>query len=576
MLAFVLTTLAVAPNPELLVSAQWLAGNRLSPNVVVLHVARERTDYERGHIPGARFLPARALWVTTGPGVELPSPAQIDSVFESVGVSNNSRVVLYGDTWTTPRAFLALDYIGLGDRAALLNGGLADWTAAGHATETGTGPSSIPNGTITPTANPAIVADADWIKTRLNDPSVALIDGRTKAEYDGTTDVERLPRFGHIPGALNLPWTDTFTAPAAADSGRATALIDLPALSAMFVKAGGGEGKQIVTYCTVGLRASHLYFVARLLGHRPKIYDGSMRDWSAVPALPMVGPAPTPPAQEKPRPFLSSIDWLHHHGSDANVVVLHVDRNRASYDSAHVEGARFVPMSAFVTERHGLPTELPEPKQLDSLLESVGIGDATRHIVLTGDVLAASRLFFTLDYLGLADRATWLDGGVQAWREGGHPVTSHSPTVTPGALSMTARPELVATAEDVVRLLQDSTVVVIDARKPEEFAGTAKEEGVDRPGHIPGSVNIDWTTLWAGRRLRPAVELEAIFRAAGATPGKAIVTLCRVGTRASALYLAARSAGYRTLMYDGSMIDWSRRPDLPVATGHSSGPGRSK
>ncbi len=115
---------AAQPNPNLLVSADWLASHRSDGNLVLLHVAREKTDYDKGHLPGARFLPARSLWVSTPPGVELPPVGQIDSLFEALGVSDDSRIILYGDAWSTPRAFLSLDYIGLGDRAALLDGGI--------------------------------------------------------------------------------------------------------------------------------------------------------------------------------------------------------------------------------------------------------------------------------------------------------------------------------------------------------------------------------------------------------------------------------------------------------------------
>ena len=105
---------ATAPKPGLLVSAKWLAANQHDTRVVVLHIARDQADYDKGHISGARFIPAPKLWTSAGPGVELPSVAYLDSLFESVGISSTSRIILYGEAWTTPRAFLALDYLGLG------------------------------------------------------------------------------------------------------------------------------------------------------------------------------------------------------------------------------------------------------------------------------------------------------------------------------------------------------------------------------------------------------------------------------------------------------------------------------
>lgn len=574
MLGCLLLPMVVATSPptsDLLVSVEWLATHRSDRNVVLLHIVHDKADYDKGHIPGARFLPAHSLWVTTGPGVELPPIARIDSLFESLGVSNDSRIVLYGDAWTTPRAFLALDYIGLGDQTALLNGGLTAWTGSGMATSA-EAPATFAAGSITPRARPEIIVDADWLNARLDDRSLALVDARSPAEYAGTTESERLPRYGHIPGAKNLPWTETFSVPTAADSGRATVLIDTAKLTAMFEAAGAGGGKQIVTYCTVGLRASHMYFIARLLGHRPKIYDGSMRDWSPRSELPVIGPARQPAAPRPPqRRHLVDADWLHHN-FDA-VTILHADRTRASYDSAHIVGARFVPVSAFAVERNGLPTELPPAERLDSLLESLGVGDQGT-ILLYGDLLAATRLFFTLDYLGLADRVVMLDGGIAPWRAGGHPVTTEAPIISQANLTIAPRPEVVVDAAWITTHVGDRSVVAVDARKPEEYAGTVTEEGVDRPGHIPGSTNLEWTTLFTGGRLKSQAELEALFRVADVSAQKTMVAYCRVGTRATALYFAAKVAGYRVTLYDGSMVDWSRRAELPVATGPARGGSR--
>lgn len=75
-----------AQNRDLLVSAGWLRANQKNPRLVVLHVARDRADYDRGHIPEARFVQASTLWTSAGPGVELPTIAYLDSLFESAGV----------------------------------------------------------------------------------------------------------------------------------------------------------------------------------------------------------------------------------------------------------------------------------------------------------------------------------------------------------------------------------------------------------------------------------------------------------------------------------------------------------
>lgn len=255
------------------------------------------------------------------------------------------------------------------------------------------------------------------------------------------------------------------------------------------------------------------------------------------------------------------------------LVVLHVGRERAGYDSAHIAGAKFVPLSSFTTARDGVPTELPPMPVLDRLLKQLGISDSSR-IVLYGEPLPAARLLFTLDYLGLS-RVHWLDGGLAGWngaRAAGDGQAAQAPPTVAGSAGSSpqgptvarARGDLVVSAEWVLSRLADPGVVLVDARTPEEYSGLRAEEP-GRPGHIPGAVNLDWTTLMRDGRLRPLAELRGLFESVGVTPDAEVVTYCRVGTRASFLYFVSTLLGYRTRMYDGSMAEWAVREDLPIA-----------
>src|SRR5690242_12699927 len=126
-----LAAAAPALRSDMLVTTAWLAQHLKDPNVVVLHVSRDRMAYDAGHIPGARFLGLSDL-VVTREGIlnELPPAAALKTVLERAGVSDDSRVILYGDTSVLPatRAYFTLDYLGHGARAALLDGGLPKWT----------------------------------------------------------------------------------------------------------------------------------------------------------------------------------------------------------------------------------------------------------------------------------------------------------------------------------------------------------------------------------------------------------------------------------------------------------------
>src|SRR6185503_9119513 len=124
---------AQTPANPTIVSTAWLADHLTDRNLVVLQVVHDSTDFGVGHIPGAREL--RYEWFTTsrdGVGTELPAPADLQRLFERLGVSNDSHVILYtGMTGMAPmasRAFLTLDYLGVGG-VSLLNGALARWRA---------------------------------------------------------------------------------------------------------------------------------------------------------------------------------------------------------------------------------------------------------------------------------------------------------------------------------------------------------------------------------------------------------------------------------------------------------------
>jgi len=264
--------------------------------------------------------------------------------------------------------------------------------------------------------------------------------------------------------------------------------------------------------------------------------------------------------------LLVSPAWLSAHLGQPGLVVIHADRARAPYDSGHIAGSRFLPLGAITVEQNGVPMELPAVATLDSVLESVGIGDSSR-IVITGDPLAAGRLFFTLDYLGLAGRAALLDGGTPAWVAAGYPVSNDPAPDSRGALTPHPRPEILADATWVRAHLGDSTVALLDARPPTSYAGTP---GSSPPtGHIPGARNIFWKTTLGGAPpvLLPRATLGEVFRAANAPPGRLLVTYCQTGVQASYLYFVARYLGYEVKMYDGSFAEWSQLAGVPVETG---------
>jgi len=273
------------PGPGPIAPASWLLERAGDPGVVVVQVETSRDAYERGHVPGARFLSADAILWDGPPGrewaTELRPVAELERAFESVGVGDGVQVVLYSSRiLTATRAWLTLDYLGHGDHASVLDGGLDAWRAAGGEVITAaTTASSL--GSLTPRPRDGMLVDAEWIRGRLDDPAVALVDARPEDEYTGADGgMGGMTKAGHIPGAVRLEWVELL-----GPDGR---FLGLDEMRAKLAAVGAGDGKTMVSYCMVGLRASLNYLVARALGLDVRFYDGSWHDWGTRPGFPAV------------------------------------------------------------------------------------------------------------------------------------------------------------------------------------------------------------------------------------------------------------------------------------------------
>jgi thiosulfate/3-mercaptopyruvate sulfurtransferase len=275
--------LSAAPNSSILVSGDWLAKHWKDESLVILHVG-SKEDYDAGHIPGARLVTLGDISITgpSGLRLELPSVSDLEAALGRLGVSDDSRLVVYAGTnsvQSATRVWFTLDYAGLANRAALLDGGLALWRAEGRPLSTEA--ASFQTCKFTTHPMPQLVVGADWVRAHLDDPNVQLLDARLPEFYSGT-NAGGMPRAGHIPGARNVPYTSVLGA-----NGK---LMPLETLQTI-LGAGGQQPALTVSYCHIGQQATVLYFVARYLGLSARLYDGSFQDWSRRFELPVVSPA---------------------------------------------------------------------------------------------------------------------------------------------------------------------------------------------------------------------------------------------------------------------------------------------
>jgi thiosulfate/3-mercaptopyruvate sulfurtransferase len=270
----ILTALAVlvAAAPGLLVSPADLAASLKNPATVVVFVGNNEADFVAGHIPSARFVRYDQIAIDAGGlSSELPPVDELRKVLGAAGISDKSKVVIYGSAIAAARMFFTLDYLGHPD-AKLLNGGLAAWKASGGAIEIGPA-KQVAVAALTPKPQPSRVVSAEWIKERLSSPKMTLLDARPDAEFTGADGgMGGAHVKGHLPDARQLVWNTLLDA-------NGTFLPDTE-LRKKFDAIGANAATPLVSYCMVGMRASVTYFVARHLGYDARMYDGSIVDWS--------------------------------------------------------------------------------------------------------------------------------------------------------------------------------------------------------------------------------------------------------------------------------------------------------
>jgi thiosulfate/3-mercaptopyruvate sulfurtransferase len=268
--------------------------------------------------------------------------------------------------------------------------------------------------------------------------------------------------------------------------------------------------------------------------------------------------------------LLVSTAWLANHLHDSNLVLLTVVDEKA-FAEEHIPGAVRLDLS-FVQAPTGpgkLTLELPPTADIVETFRKLGVSTDS-HVVLyfASDAWASrtTRVFLTLDAIGMGGNTSILDGGLAAWKAENRPVTAEVRTVARGNLTARPQSDVVADLEYVRANMQHPGVHIIDARNPEYYTGVSTATG-KRPGHIPGSTNLTFSTLLdsSGKFKSPEV-LATMFHDAGVAQGDRVVSYCHIGQQATVVYFVARYLGYDARLYDGSWEEWSAHPELPAQT----------
>lgn len=237
-------------------------------------------------------------------------------------------------------------------------------------------------------------------------------------------------------------------------------------------------------------------------------------------------------------------------------VVIVSTRTAADYKKVHITGAVHVSHSALYKDGP-VKNMLNSPQAIAKVLGDAGISESKKIILYDdGTGKYAGRLYWILSYLGAKD-VKILDGHMKAWRAARKPVTKNPTSVKAATFTPSVNKNLIATMSEVKSSIGSTTTAILDARSTAEFAG--QSETTLRKGHIPGSINLEYTNVMnAQGKLKSNEELQSLFSAAGITKDKKVIIYCESGVRAGILFLALKSAlNYPNVkVYDGAYSEW--------------------
>lgn len=493
------------PNSGLLVSADSLQASLGASKLIVVDT-RPTPAYEAGHIPGAINIHWQDYRDGSATVLALKPQVTLESPLSAAGITRDATIVIYDDTiysWgAAGRIFWMLDILGCDD-IHILNGGWNKWQADGRTTQVGAVTLATATFKAADTLRTSISATKAHIRDRLNTSDFIVVDTRTDEEYMGW-QLYGEPTPGHIKGAVQLPYAWYYNSDYSTKS--------YSDLKDMFEARGVTPDKEVVTYCTSGIRSAHAYFLLRMMGYpRAANYDGSIKEWGSsqgaqLPILPMEK-APNFATLVYPLWVKQLIDYHKAGSTTAAPPQYSYDRNHKylifetqwgsfsdmaqgwadnAYLLGHIPGAIH---SNSDTYENGDPRWFMLPDaELKVAAGSMGITADTTVVVYSDSLIFASRLWWILRYLGVQDIRI-LNGGYKAWSDASYAGETTINTPVPTTYVGTTLPEVVATTDYVNTHYNDGTVFMVDVRRWVEYLGEISGYSyVVNKGRIPGAI----------------------------------------------------------------------------------------
>jgi thiosulfate/3-mercaptopyruvate sulfurtransferase len=573
------------PNGDLLAEA-----DQLSADGIVILDARSADAYNAGHIPGALSMPWQQF---SDSATNLKPVSELETLLGTAGIKRNTWLIIYDDTtasWgASGRLFWMFEYLGC-ENVRILDGGWDKWIADGNQPET----IAQTRKTVKFTAivKDSVVVGKEHIQARMNDSDFALIDTRTDAEFIGWT-LYNEKRGGHINGAKHLSYESYF----ATDK----TILDYTNMKALFESKGVTADKEVVPYCTAGIRSAYAYFICRLMGYeRVSNYDASIWDWAAADA------ATYPMEKLENYQALVYPGWVDDlikgktpdtYPGNGYVILFTSYEPRYSdnrtdyvgsvYETGHIPGAIF--MDTYSIENgpnseYGTGYAFPEEgsaKPIDELQQffgNMGISKDKTVIVYADDdisMMTAGRTAWALLLAGVND-VRILNGSYNAWIAYGGSIET-SPHTLP-AVDFGDSPgntQYLATTEDLHDVIDGTKTdaVIVDDREWAEFVGSSNSyyHYFHEFGRIKSAQWIgDWVELVNSdnQSLKDFSEVEKNWSDSGFSTDKTMYFYCGTGWRSGLYTFYAYLMGRPAANYDGGWFEWSYY-DNPREKGNS-------
>lgn len=266
-------------HPEVLVDTQWVQDHLKDPKVRVAEVDYDpKANYKLGHVPGAVLFDWKED-INDPLTRNIFSKQSCEDLLQRAGINNDTTLILYGDfnNWFAAFAFWVFKYYGYDD-IRLMNGGRKKWLEEDRPLSKDI--PEYPKGNFK-AAEPdkSIRVFLNYVRDSLGSSQKVLIDVRSPKEFTGEIlappeyPTEHAQRGGHIPGALNIPWSQ-----AVSEDGTFKSTEELKKL---YESKGITSNREVITYCRIGERSSHTWFVLKYLLGYPDVknYDGSWTEW---------------------------------------------------------------------------------------------------------------------------------------------------------------------------------------------------------------------------------------------------------------------------------------------------------